>query len=418
MRSPVWVVAALLASAAAAASTARAAADAACSSGRLMGVRAELFVLATARADTVLAGPGALNYSRERNAPPLSTIHGQRFRLDRVGGNVPAALANAGGGDAVLVPYGSECRDVRRWSKARWAEPGTQVFADAVLRPRQQWVEGRPTFDVEMVHDVYPHSYDRYRDSVPENELSPPQVFGLNQALPTWSQVQVDTAAAYRRLNAWVRANPGLAARFPANRAVAEARETLQPCVPAYDPHPVAGTYGAQVVVSQRDTIALLFRTDARGYPLCGDASTDVPLDAVRPRKAPTARLYVYAAPDMEGVAAAERAGGRGSGCGVAIIDVLNRPRGGERPPREWRAEYNYLALPSCFPDHPQVGQAAEALFQAYVGGERDQGLGTFHEGPDGEVRFEQAWRANGRLLLELRAWRIGTRAAGAMDDR
>lgn len=418
MRRPASIVIALLATAAAAASGARVAADAACSSGRLMGVRAELFVLATPRADTVLAGPGEFNYGQERGAPPLSTIHGQRFRLDRVGGDVPAALAGAEGGEAVLVPYGSQCREVWRWNKARWAEPGTQVFADAVLRPREQWVNGRPTFDVDMVHDVYPESYKRYRDSVPDSKLSPAEVFGLNQALPTWNQLQADTAEAYRRLNAWVRANPAMAARFPANLTVQEAREMLQPCVPAYDPHPVAGTYRAQVVVEQRDTIALHFRTDPRGYPLCGDAPDDVPLDAVRPRRAPTARLYVYAAADVAGVAAAERAGGRASGCGVAIIDVLNQPTGSERRPREWRAEYNYLALPSCFPDHPQVGEAAEALFQAYVAGERHQAPGTFREDPAGGVRFEQAWRANGRVVLELRATRTGTQAAGAVDAR
>ncbi|HEY0021235.1 MAG TPA: hypothetical protein VGC13_33335 [Longimicrobium sp.] len=111
MRSSIAGMAALLM--AGAAFAAGAPAPDTCSSSRIHGVRSGLFLLATARADTVRAGPASFLRTRQHgDSAALAGIHGQRFRLDRVGGDVPAALAGAEGGEAVLVPYGSMCRDV------------------------------------------------------------------------------------------------------------------------------------------------------------------------------------------------------------------------------------------------------------------------------------------------------------------
>ncbi|HEX5870834.1 MAG TPA: hypothetical protein VFY65_10480, partial [Longimicrobium sp.] len=80
----------------------------ACSTSRILSVRGGMFVLATARADTLRTGPGPIRYD-VRDPSRLESIHGQRFRIERVGGDVPAELAGAGT-EAVLVPYGSACR--------------------------------------------------------------------------------------------------------------------------------------------------------------------------------------------------------------------------------------------------------------------------------------------------------------------
>lgn len=303
-------------------------ADPACSTGRLFGVRAPLFVLATAGTDTVRAGPGPIEYNARRNPPDsLARIHGQRFRLDRVGGDVPAELAGAEGGEAVLVPYGWECRDTWRWHQARWAEPGVQLVADATLRPRVQWVDGRPTFDVEVVHDVYPNAFTPDADSAAEF-LRAAEVFGLYQALPTWNEVEADPAAAYRRFLGWARAHPAQAGRFPASYAMREAQEWLQPCKPAYDPHPVAGTYRADFVLHGRDTLTAFLRTDSRGYPMCGDAETRLDLAAVQPRMADTARLYVFGSAAGEAsIPATNAEAWQAENCSVVKLDVFNQPR-------------------------------------------------------------------------------------------
>lgn len=376
----------------------------ACSTGRVFGVRSSLFVLATAGADTVRAGPGPIRYNAGADDPAsLATIHGQRFRLDRVGGDVPAELAGAAGGEAVLVPYGWECRETWRWREARWATPGAQVFVDAALRPREQWVDGRPTFDVEVVHDVYPENYvQRYLDSAVAM-LTPAEVFEMNAALPTWEQVEADTASAYGGFLAWARANPALIDRFPAHHAMRDAQESLQPCVPVADPHPVAGTYRASVILEGRDTLSYWFRTDARGYPMCGPVEPRLDLAEVRPRMADTARLHLRGSRDAAGVESAAPS----ADCGGGTVLVVNRPRE-TAGAWSWEADYNYIALPPCFASDPRVRVVADSLFAAFQAGERGDTPGRFTAAGE-DVRFEQAWRARGRVLLELRATRVGT---------
>jgi hypothetical protein len=390
-----------------AAFAARAPSPGACQTGRLMGVRAPLFAVATALEDTVLAGPGPIRY-QAGDTTGLESIHGQRFLLEGLGGDVPAGVDGAGT-EAVLVPYGWECGETWRWEKARWAEPGSQVFVDLSLRPRETWAGGLPTFDVEILHDVYPESYTIRLDSVPGDLLSPMQVFALNRVLPTFEQVRAAPDSAYGPLLAWARANPGLAARFPATAALEEAFEALQPCTAPSDPHPVAGTYRVTVVVERTDTLRTYFRTDARGYSACG-AAPRMEAAMMRPRTADTTRLYVHGAADPDAIPETNGEAWNGTAsCGVSNVDVVNRPRS-EASRRAWQGDYNYLSLPGCFRDHPRVKQASDALFAAYRAGERDPQPGRFVEDADGGMRFEQVWRAGGRVVLELRAVRVSPR--------
>jgi hypothetical protein len=404
-RLPIWLMTTVLA--AGAAFAARPPEPPACSSSRIFGVRAPLFMLATARTDTVRAGPGTIGYE-VRDTAALASIHGQRFRLDRLGGDVPAELAALEGSEAVLVPYGSHCGDAWRWREARWAAPGAQVFVDVTPRPREQWVDGRPTFDVDMVHDRYPEGYRMYRDSAAEL-MTPGQLFDLTRLLPTFQEMETAPMPAYRAFLAWARANPGLASRYPATAFMEVAQEALQPCVPAYDPHPAAGTYRAAVIVEETDTLTVFLRTDAKGYPGCAPAPPRLDLTEVRPWPADTARLYVHGGADEAAIPADNREANQGR-CGVGLFDVVNRPRTGADGRRTWEADYNYLVLPGCFPDHPQVRRATEAAFQGYAAGARDGEPGRFAETPEGGMRFEQAWRVDGRVVLRVVATRIGPR--------
>lgn len=80
------------------------------------------YVLATAAADTLHAGPGSVEYLARGDDP--GSFHGQRFTVERSIGGV------AGPGEAVLVPWSYEaaCRTTPWEGSARWVVPGATVF--------------------------------------------------------------------------------------------------------------------------------------------------------------------------------------------------------------------------------------------------------------------------------------------------
>ncbi len=383
---------------------------AACSERRAFGTRAPLIVLVTARSDTVRAGPGPITYTDadSGDARDSRPVFGQVFRLDRVGGEVPRELASAraaGRTEVVLVPYEALCGDVWRWhDSSRWTQAGSQILTDARLRPRAQWVGGRPTFDVNPDHHAYPRAYIFTREERDKPRMTSTQAFEFSRVLPTYEEVQRDAFAAYQPLLRWMRANPQLARIFPAPAAIAEAQGRLQPCVPAYDPHPVAGTY-RMTVIAGADTVTGFFRTDARGYPMCGAAPLPLDLTAVRPRPADTAKLYVHGAPTEAEIPATNREA-NASRCSVVSANVVNRPEtvAGEQ---RWRADFNYLVLSRCFPQSARVKEGVEAAYAAFAAGNGQGEPGTFALRPDGTATFEQSWSANGRVVLEMRGTRV-----------
>jgi hypothetical protein len=412
LRVLTWSMAAVLA--ASAAFAARAPESGACSSRRVAGVRSYLFMLATAREDTVRAGPGPIQY-QDRDTAGQAEIHGQRFRLDRLGGDVPAELAGATEG--VLVPYASACREIWRSREARWTGAGSQVLVDATLRPRAMWAGGIPTFDVEMEHGVYPDGWVKMMDSVPENLLDAVQAFELNQVLPTWEQAEEAPDSAYAPLLAWARANPRMAARYPASEALAWAYEALQPCVSAYDPHPVAGTYRAQVILERTDTLVFFFRTDARGEIWCEARVPPLDRPVLPPRVADRTVLSVLGIADPSAPAGTRtEPGEQPDGCSGGTYEVINRPRTEASGRRRWQADYNYLALARCFNGRADVERITGGLLDTYVGpgDPRADQPGWFREEAGGGMRFEQRWSLDGRAVLEIRAERIGTRTTPA----
>lgn len=371
--------------------------------GRIMSARAPLFLLATARGDTVRAGPGPIQYNA-LDTTALETIHGQRFRLEAAGGGA-GAVAGAGR-EVVLVPYGRRCGETWRWRDARWVEAGERVVVEAELRPRESWVGGMPTFDVELVHGWYPGSEGFYVD-INKEVLSPAQVFALFQVLPSRARMHEPPDARFGPLLAWAGANPRLATRFPASAALEEAYEALQPCTSPHEQHPIAGTYRVTVVVERADTLHTWFRTDPRGQPSCGP--TPPVRDAVmRPRTADSTRLYLHGHPDADAIPESNEEAGSGGSCAV-IAYVANQPAqdGGRRA---WRADYYSLDLPWCFPDHPRVQQAADAALDEDAVAKRPSPPGWFRETAGGGMRFDKVWLVEGRPVLELRGERVSTR--------
>ena len=114
---------------------------------------ASIFV-ALALAETVLDTLGAAVRSR---AHPFFARRlddfcgrsrgGQRVRLVEWPDNT-TPLA----GDAVLVPwaYRPDCRPIEWSEPLDWIPAGTRGVVTGWIRPREYWLEGLPTFDVEM----------------------------------------------------------------------------------------------------------------------------------------------------------------------------------------------------------------------------------------------------------------------------
>lgn len=153
--------------------------------------------------------------------------YGQVVRLERVGGadsaRVQAALARSRG-EAVLVRWdlAANCGPVRSENRAPWLRPGTRTFITAQLRPRRGWVRGRPTFDVQAHNYPYPrHGLAGWSTPVEPAALPVETFWSLYALLPPTTYQVPDTAAVFRGLGAWERANPA-AARHPDARAVLE----------------------------------------------------------------------------------------------------------------------------------------------------------------------------------------------------
>lgn len=218
----------------------------ACSLAPFPIFRGGVHLIATVAADTVLAGPGDVRYTLERGDAER-TVYGQVATVEQVPG-ADAAIFPAGINRVVLVPWGydASCRRTLWTSSARWVEPGTRgLFIWADLRPREQWVEGVPTFDVGDPYQT-PYPQKAYGDSLRSIE----QVIELLELLPLQAEYEADAEAARRPLLAWARANPELARRYPASALVRDAVYDVRYARLKRIDSPLAGTYRFTVSVN------------------------------------------------------------------------------------------------------------------------------------------------------------------------
>lgn len=207
----------------------------ACSIRRDWLHRPGTYLLATALADTVRAGPGSVEHHPGPDSP---AVYGQVARLERAGGDIPPALARAlraGADEAVLVPwsYDASCRTSRWRGEMPWVEPGITGLFSAVPREESEWVGGRPTFDVFAAsHEPYPHGsvLDR-RHASQGAALTAEQLFDLFGVLPTWQEVEAEPCPAVAPFLRWARENPELARLYPVPWALESAYAVIQPCV-------------------------------------------------------------------------------------------------------------------------------------------------------------------------------------------
>jgi hypothetical protein len=169
--------------------------------------------------DTLVAAVGSRVhplFARRLGAYTGRSRGGQRVRLvewpDRV---TPQT------GEAILVPwaYREDCSPIEWTGRLDWIPAGTRGVVTGWLRPREHWLEGLPTFDVEMAWREPQWTADERRWAGGSGEgalMTPEEFLQLYAAMPTFGQLDraPDDAAALAR--AWAGAHPSLAARAPA----------------------------------------------------------------------------------------------------------------------------------------------------------------------------------------------------------
>ena len=124
--------------------------------------------------------------------------------------------------EAILVPwaYGPDCRPIAWSGRLDWIPEGTRGAVAGWLRAREGWIEGRPTFDVEMAwrEPVWVENDPRWPEAAGGGpHLDPDEFVQLYSALPTLELLQREPGEAARRLRQWEQEHPALAVRAPAH---------------------------------------------------------------------------------------------------------------------------------------------------------------------------------------------------------
>lgn len=202
------------------------------------------FLVGSAMPDTLLSGPGTVRHEPNPGhwGPPSERpIFGQVVRVEGLGGSDSASLESAfrrlGVREVIVVPwdYDAGCQPVA-WSRsARWVETASPGFYRLRVRPESHWIAGKPVLDAFAADlEPYPHGlfFQRgYRgtDALRRGpSLTPEEYFALYAVLPDRAQVARDPSSVIAALEAWERAHPAAAAKYPAPQILQYARRLLE----------------------------------------------------------------------------------------------------------------------------------------------------------------------------------------------
>jgi hypothetical protein len=351
-------------------------------------------LLATATADTLPAGPGAM--------------HGQVARMERAGGPDAARLPD-GAGRVVLVPWG--CGDdfvARPWTEsARWVQPGLRGVFWGVLRPRDQWVDGLPTLDLaEPLEQPYRIDPEEWAGE-PDPPIDADQAFALLQVLPSRAAFLADPEAAIQPLLAWVRREPALAAREQAADALGDLVLRIRGARLARVQLPVAGTYRFTVAVNGGAPRTFYARTWSA--PLMESNLVPEARDYVEMLDAP-AEGYVL---NLDGAAAPDALdtapGDPGDPDGMIVVPA--QPEPGPDGTRVWPGYVGVIVAARALPGDAVLARLPEAEEQGVrrriEADLPDEYLARFVLHPDGSVTVEQTTTLYDGTVVVLRGERI-----------
>lgn len=249
--------------------------------------------------DTVRAGDGSLRPVTAmghfgRGAPRVA--YGQRVRVDRVGEQARRALPRDTR-EVVLVPwdYAADCTPVAWGRSARWLPDSLGGLFRARLRPRAEWAENLPTFDLlgpssQPYRDRLPGLTDFFRASSREPRLSALALLAFYDRLPELGPTP-DTVAALR----WItrtRADTALRDKYPVGAFMYAARRQFAIARAQAIRVPMAGVFRLDVSIDSAPPRTLFLRVAAIAVSV-QDSMRGVPDTAHVPRQ--PEGYYVYA---------------------------------------------------------------------------------------------------------------------------
>lgn len=355
------------------------------------------YVLARAREDTV-----------PDPADGRAGGFGQLADLTRVAGAGAEQVSAAAGEDAsiVLVPWGFDegCHPIGWTGSWSWATSGAEGFYRGHLRPSDDWIDSRPTFDVyAAVWEGFPDSPWRHPLSNGRSLLTASELFELYDRLPTAEAITTRPYGAVSDLVTWRREAGELAQRYPARTLLAEAFGVAELARLRTAALPFAGTYRMRVQRAGTTISTFLLRTGSVGSePLSPDGGSagSVPT-APSPAAAfaAAAGLAADAATLDQLVDASER-----SACarerGLRATSHETDDAASEGALHAWSAELTLPFVASCFGDAPILGELrpltrpledeADAA-GVRVSSEAEPFAGVFRQEMDGRFSFRQA---------------------------
>lgn len=357
--------------------------------------RVPVQLIATATPDTVRAGVAGMENTAR-------AVYGQVVRVERAGGPEAGKLP-AGPHRAVLVPWstaGSCERLPWTWS-ARWVEPGERGVYWTSPRPREQWVNGLPTFDIEVGGPYTGRDKWAYpADSM----MTVDQFFDFILLLPRAPDAEANPEAAARPMLAWARAHPDLARLHPASDMLAFAGYDLRHKKVRRLRPPLGGTWRFTVSVDGSAPRTFFARTGAApdGEWITArvvDEEYRPPLGS--PIQGYYLGLRIASREDSLPTAccATREWGRRGS---MAVLPLPDSVRNGVR---FWRGNVGIRLLEAAFPGDTAWRTAARVNDASY-GRRYDKGMAEearahFVLSPDGSAAMEQVTELDdGRRII------------------
>jgi hypothetical protein len=173
------------------------------------------------------------------------------------------ARIRSGAAEAVLVAWGyaPDCATIPWLKSARWVETRGRGLFWGKLRSVNEWVEGRPTFDVGAAwRQPYAHRTPPSHVS-PGSTLTPEQLFALYEVLPESDHLDREPHKVLKPLLAWAEANPRLAGSYPADQILHEAFLIAEDSRVRNTVSPLAGTYRLEISVRGEEPLKLFIST-------------------------------------------------------------------------------------------------------------------------------------------------------------
>jgi hypothetical protein len=367
----------------------------------------------------VEAGAGPIRPVDENDRPlrHLPKVLGYVVRTHRVHADFVGRVGMSAPTDSlevVLVPWSANasCGPMVP-AEQRHALTEKRALFFGQLRERKHWVAGKPTIDLLTPGpNVYRGGEYGGADSAP----TPDQLLDLSEAMPIYPiRTPTDTShPELRALRRWMREHPSLRARAPVRSIVALELMRAEERRIRGSAHAVAGTWRFHLLLSPRDSVALVARSDAKPtQPIWSFDSNDNPFWTITD-KVPRADgfvLYYQFAPSARALRTT-RGVSDDDWRITSAFEIAERPAVATPDSTVWRSKamhlHPILALTRRM-TLPAASRAARDSLSAQLAREELTSEARVVRLTDGVMRFEGTILRAGVPVARVRGRRVST---------